>query len=62
MRDYYMIQLEKAKVQILLCRQVLSYTDIPEELRDKMNRLLNSCISSEEYFSAKIEEIDESNT
>jgi hypothetical protein len=62
MRQHYIIQLEKAKVQILLCREVLSYTEIPEELRDKMNRLLNSCISSEEYFSAKIEEIDESDT
>ena len=40
MKQHYMIQLEKAKVQILLCREVLSYTDIPEELRDKMNRLL----------------------
>jgi len=62
MRQHYMIQLEKAKVQILLCREVLSYTDIPKELIDKMTRLLNSCIESEKHFSAKIKEIDESDT
>ena len=58
MREYYVIQLEKAKVQILLCREVLSYTDIPEELKDKISRLLKSCLESEEYFLAKLKELD----
>jgi hypothetical protein len=58
MREYYVIQLEKAKVQILLCREVLSYTDIPEELKDKISRLHRSCLESEEYFLAKLKELD----
>jgi hypothetical protein len=58
MREYYVIQLEKAKVQILLCKEVLNYTDIPKELQDKISRLLKSCLESEEYFLAKLKELD----
>jgi len=62
MREHYMIQLEKAKVQILLCKEVLIYKDIPEELRDKISRLLRSCIDSEKYYLAKLKELDNDNS
>jgi chemotaxis methyl-accepting protein methylase len=58
MREHCMIELEKAKVQIVLCKEVLNYTDIPKELQDKMTRLFKSCLESQEYFLAKLAELD----
>ena len=58
MREHCMIELEKAKVQIVLCKEVLNYTDIPKELQDKMTRLFKSCLESQEYFFAKLTELD----
>lgn len=58
MREHYIIELEKAKVQILVCKEVLSYRDIPEELKDKITRLLKSCKESQEHFLTKLTELD----
>ena len=58
MRQNYLIQLEKAKALMSMTERMLTYQNLPIDLKEELDRYKRRYTEDIEHYSAKIESID----